>query len=159
MEIDAKTVEIIKNAVKVAFIEANNQINASQKPTYQRGLKDMHAYLYRDIIGRIDALLDDTPKDDCECEKCFHNCTTFCDFQHYCKKMFKESDMMTDIRLTSPHPQKRWSKTINTVYKDCKAVNEYCEYRCPVCGYSSRGVWLEYCPKCDTPLYYSDTEG
>ena len=158
MEIDTRTVEIIRNAVKVAFIEANNPINISQKRAYQKGLKDMHAFLYRDILGRIDALLDGTPKDDCECEKCFHNCTTFCDFQHYCKKMFNEPDMVTDIRLTSPHPQKRWTKTTCTAYNDLKAVDEYCLYRCPVCGYSHRNVWLEYCPKCDTPLYYSDTE-
>ena len=142
MEIDTRTAEIIRNAVKVAFIEADNQINISQKRAYQKGLKDMHAYLYRDILGRIDALLDDTPKN----------------FQHYCKKMFNEPDMVTDIRLTSPHPQKRWAKITCTAYNDCKAVDEYYLYRCPVCGYSNRNSWVEHCPKCNTPLYYSDTE-
>lgn len=38
-------------------------------------------------------------KPKCSCDTCFHNCTTWCDFQSYCKKRFMESDKKTDKRL------------------------------------------------------------
>lgn len=38
-------------------------------------------------------------KPKCSCYTCFHNCGTWCDFEHHCKKKFKESDRKTDKRL------------------------------------------------------------
>lgn len=38
-------------------------------------------------------------KGKCTCNECFHNCTTFCDFEHHCRKKFMELDEETDRRL------------------------------------------------------------
>lgn len=35
----------------------------------------------------------------CECNKCFHNCGVWCDFESHCKKKFMESDRKTDKRI------------------------------------------------------------
>lgn len=45
-------------------------------------------------------------KDKCSCNTCFHNCTTWCDFQEHCKKKFMESDDETDRRLEEESRQK-----------------------------------------------------
>lgn len=39
-------------------------------------------------------------KPKCTCDGCFHNMSgKWCDFEHHCKKKFKEPDKKTDKRL------------------------------------------------------------
>lgn len=148
--IDKFTLDLIKSEIKEIFAKSDSQINARLNAKYVEGLKDMRAYLYRKVIDKLNSH-SPIPKGQCECDGCIHNCTTICDFQHYCKKMYKEHDIDTDVRLASDHPEKRWVKAKYT-------LNEYTitdasdTYECPVC-YGSTDTPGDVCPHCNTPLY------
>ena len=62
------------------------------------------AFIGKRVSDRYVAKLLAKPK--CSCDTCFHNCTTWCDFQSHCKKNFMESDEETDKRLEEESRQK-----------------------------------------------------
>lgn len=79
------------------IVEVIENITEDFYPTeWHRGYNDA----LRDLAGVFKKrIVDEEEKGECTCNKCFHNCTTFCDFEHYCKKKFMELDEETDKRL------------------------------------------------------------